>query len=116
VSFIEVLADGWNTANLLWDMGWDPATREWTQGLGAREYLFFHAQDYDAGVNPIPGDDNILANAGSADVAWAMWPAPVEGSAYLQSAIHLRNTLRRASCTGWRVRRCLRICHRRTDS
>jgi hypothetical protein len=85
VSFIEVLADGWNTANLLWDMGWDPATREWTQGLGAREYLFFHAQDYDAGVNPIPGDDNILANAGSADVAWAMWPAPVEGSAYLQS-------------------------------
>ncbi len=58
------------SANLIWDMAWNPVT--FTMGdLGGREFLFIMNSDYD----PVNGGGYDDSNYGpAADVVWAIWP------------------------------------------
>jgi hypothetical protein len=68
VAFVEHDGQDGAAANKIWDMGAD-ANGEFPGDLGAREYIFMMASDYNGGVDY--NDDNF---APSADVYYAIWP------------------------------------------
>ena len=75
--------DGSNTANMVWDMGWD-GSAFYPGGIGAREYIFIHLSDYNGGIDY--NDDN---SGPSADVVWAIWPANHGTHPYLEAKFSL---------------------------
>jgi|TARA_B100001971_G_scaffold7380_1_gene6054 hypothetical protein len=82
ISIVENdFGDGSNTANMIFDMGWNGAE---FYDLGGREYIFIHNSDYNGGVDY--GDDNWAPDS---DVLYAIWPQARGSHTYLEAVFTL---------------------------